>query len=451
MSIPCTPYAGRRARLAAHIGPEALALIPTAPQRLRNRDCDFPYRHDSYFYYLTGFAEPDSWLALTGEGQSVLFCQPKDEEREIWTGIRLGPQAAPAALGVDEAHAISELDERLPALLENRRAVWFPFAVHEGLPARVEGWLGKVRARARQGVTAPAELHDACAPLDEMRLIKDAHELELIRRACAISARAHIRAMQRSAAMLRQGQDAREHHLEAELLHEFRQSGAEFPAYGNIVASGANACVLHYPAGSAPVRPGDMVLIDAGCELHGYASDITRSFPASGRFTAAQRALYDVVLAMQQAAIDATRPGARFNEPHEAAVHTLTQGLFDLGILTHNQHGSVQDAVAARAYAPCYMHRTSHWMGMDVHDCGSYAEPGAPRQADGTLPSRVLRPGMVLTVEPGLYVRAGSAAPEKFWNTGIRIEDDALITAEGCELLTRSVPVAASEIEELMS
>ena len=220
MSIPCTPYAGRRARLAAHIGPEALALIPTAPQRLRNRDCDFPYRHDSYFYYLTGFAEPDSWLALTGEGQSVLFCQPKDEEREIWTGIRLGPQAAPAALGVDEAHAISELDERLPALLENRRAVWFPFAVYEGLPARVESWLGKVRARARQGVTAPAELHDACAPLDEMRLIKDAHELELIRRACAISARAHIRAMQRSAAMLRQGQDAREHHLEAELLHE---------------------------------------------------------------------------------------------------------------------------------------------------------------------------------------------------------------------------------------
>ena len=324
MSIPCTPYAGRRARLAAHIGPEALALIPTAPQRLRNRDCDFPYRHDSYFYYLTGFAEPDSWLALTGEGQSVLFCQPKDEEREIWTGIRLGPQAAPAALGVDEAHTISELDERLPTLLENRRAVWFPFAVHEGLPARVEGWLGKVRARARQGVTAPAELHDACAPLDEMRLIKDAHELELIRRACAISARAHIRAMQRSAAMLRQRQDTREHHLEAELLHEFRQSGAEFPAYGNIVASGANACVLHYPAGSAPVRPGDMVLIDAGCELHGYASDITRSFPASGRFTAAQRALYDVVLAMQQAAIDATRPGARFNEPYEAAVRMLT-------------------------------------------------------------------------------------------------------------------------------
>ena len=328
-------------------------------------------------------------------------------------------------------------------------------------------------------MTAPAELHDACAPLDEMRLIKDAHELELIRRACAISARAHIRAMQRSAAMLRQGQDAREHHLEAELLHEFRQSGAEFPAYGNIVASGANACVLHYPAGSAPVRLGDMVLIDAGCELHGYASDITRSFPASGRFTAAQRALYDVVLAMQQAAIDATRPGARFNEPHEAAVRTLTQGLFDLGILTHNQHGSVQDAVAARAYAPYYMHRTSHWMGMDVHDMEAldqkyvgYDDEIQPSTQFGTSALRMgrrLEKGFVVTDEPGIYFipdliddwRAKGHCKD-FLNFdrietykdfgGIRLEDDVLITDNGCRMLGKQIiPYHPKDVEEYMA
>ncbi|MDO5087343.1 MAG: aminopeptidase P N-terminal domain-containing protein [Comamonadaceae bacterium] len=461
----CHVHAARRARLAADMarlaGPDALALIPTAPERQRNRDSDFPYRHDSYFYYLTGFTEPHAWLALTGDGRSRLFCQPKDVEREIWDGIRLGPEAAPAALGVDEAYSVDELDARLPALLENRSAVFYPFATHEGLAARVEGWLQKVRARVRYGALAPAAQHDACALLDEMRLVKDAHELDLMRRASVISARAHVRAMQRSAAMLRAGQDVREYHLEAELLHEFRQSGAQFPAYGSIVAAGANACVLHYRASDAPIRDGELVLIDAGCELDGYASDITRTFPANGRFTGPQRALYELVLASQQAAIDATRAGARFTDPHEATVRVLTQGLLDLGLLDKNRHGGVDDAIASRAYFRYYMHRTGHWLGMDVHDCGSYVEPSELGQSSErrdplsgevihNRPSRILRPGMVLTIEPGLYVRPGDDVPREFWNTGIRIEDDAVVTATGCELLTRGVPVAASEIEALM-
>ena len=458
---PPTPYAARRARVAAQLGADAIALIPTAPTRARNRDSDHPYRHDSYFYYLTGFSEPDSWLVLTGDGRSTLFCPPKDLEREIWDGIRLGPEAAPAALGVDEAYPVTELDTRLPRLLENRRAVWFPFAIHAGLPARVDGWLQQVRARVRYGALCPGEQRDLCGVLDELRLIKDAHEQAVMRRAGQISAGAHVRAMQRSAAMLRAGQDVREYHLEAELLHEFRQHGAQSPAYPSIVAAGANACVLHYRAGSAAIRAGELVLIDAGCELDGYASDITRTFPADGRFAGPQRALYELVLASQQAAIAATRPGARFTDPHEAAVRVLTQGMLDLGLIDKGQHGTLEDAIAHRAYFAHYMHRTGHWLGMDVHDCGSYVEPGevgqpSPRRdpLSGELiqdrPSRILRPGMVLTIEPGLYVRPSEKVPSAFWNIGIRIEDNAVVTADGCELLTRDVPVEPDAIEALM-
>jgi Xaa-Pro aminopeptidase len=459
-------YAARRARLAAQLGPDAIAIIPTAPERTRNRDSDFPYRHDSYFYYLTGFTEPQAWLVLTSDGRSTLFCQPKDLEREIWDGYRLGPEAAPAALGVDEAFSVTELDQRLPALLENRATVWYPFAIHAGLETRVDGWLAKVRARARYGALAPETQRDVCSLLDEMRLIKDAHELALMRRAAHISAAAHVRAMQRSARMLRAGEEVREYHLEAELLHEFRQHGSQFPAYGSIVAAGANACVLHYRADKAPVRAGELVLIDAGCELDGYASDITRTFPADGRFTGPQRDLYQLVLDSQQAAIAATRPGARFTAPHEATVRVLTQGLLDLGLLDQAKVGSVDDAIASRAYFRFYMHRTGHWLGMDVHDCGSYVEPGEVGQVSerrdplsGELikdrPSRILRPGMVLTIEPGLYVRAADDVPAAFHNIGIRIEDDAVVTADprfdGCELITRGVPVEVQAIEEVMA
>ena len=456
-----TPYAERRARLAAQLGVNGIAVIPTAPERQRNRDSDYLFRHDSYFFYLTGFAEPNAWLVLESNGRSTLFCAPKDLEREIWDGYRLGPDAAPQALAVDAAWSIEELDKQMPRLLENRSTVWYNFATHKGLETRVDEWLQSVRARVRYGAICPEEQRDLCGPLDEMRLIKDAHEVDVMRKAAAISARAHIRAMQLSARMLREGKDVREYHLDAELLHEFRLNGSQHPAYGSIVAAGANACVLHYRADVAPVRDGELVLIDAGCELDGYASDITRTFPANGKFTGPQRALYDLVLASQDAAVTATKAGARFTDPHEATVAVLAQGLLDLKILDANKAGSAQDVIAQRAYFPFYMHRTGHWLGMDVHDCGSYVEPtqiGESSERKDPLsgetiinrPSRILRPGMVLTIEPGLYVRPTEGVPEEFWNLGIRIEDDAVVTDTGCELISRGVPVKADEIEALM-
>ena len=454
-------YPERRARLAAQLGAGGIAIIPTAPERPRNRDSDFPYRHDSYFYYLTGFSEPQAWLVVTAEGAATLWCQPKDLEREIWDGYRLGPEAAVGQLKVQAAHSVSDLDRLMPSLLENRRTVWYPFATHNGLETRIDGWLQKVRARVRFGAECPSEQRDLCTLLDEMRLVKDAHELAIMRRAAHISAGAHVRAMQTSARRLRAGEEVREYHLEAELLHEFRRHGSQFPAYGSIVAAGANACVLHYRADAAPVRDGELVLIDAGCELDGYASDITRTFPANGRFSGAQRALYDLVLASQDAAISATRAGAKFTDPHEATVKVLSQGLLDLGLLDKNRHGTVEDVIEQRHYFRYYMHRTGHWLGMDVHDCGSYVEPGEtgslstrrdPLSGETLInrPSRVLRPGMVLTLEPGLYVRAADDVPPAFWDLGIRIEDDAVVTPEGCELITRDVPVKADEIEALM-
>ena len=454
-------YARRRAQLAAQLGAGSVAIIPTAPERARNRDSDFPYRHDSYFYYLSGFTEPNAWLVIDAQGRSTLFCQPKDLEREIWDGYRLGPDAAVNALGVQAAYSVSELDQQLPKLLENQQTVWYPFATHKGLETRVDGWLNAVRARVRFGAQCPAQQRDVCGPLDDMRLVKDAHEQDIMRRASAISARAHIRAMQTCARMVRAGQDVREYHLDAELLHEFRMHGSQFPAYTSIVAAGANACVLHYRADVAPVRSGELVLVDAGCELDGYASDITRTFPANGQFTGPQRDLYNLVLASQDAAVAATRAGARFTDPHEATVQVLAQGLLDLGLLNPAQHGNAQDVVEKRAYFPFYMHRTGHWLGMDVHDCGSYVEPSELGQTSErkdplsgetivNRPSRILRDGMVLTIEPGLYVWPANDVPEAFWNMGIRIEDDAIVTSDGCELITRGVPVIASEIEALM-
>ena len=460
-TTPHALYARRRARLAAQLGPGGMAILPTAPEQQRNRDSDFLFRPDSYFFYLTGFTEPNAWLVITADGDSTLFCQPKDLEREIWDGIRLGPEAAPQVLGVQAAHPTTELDQHLPKLLENRSAVWYPFATHQGLDTRVNQWLAPVRARARFGALCPEQQRDLCGPLDEMRLIKDAHEQDTMRRAAQISARAHIRAMQRSASMLRAGQDVREYHLDAELLHEFRQHGSQYPAYGSIVAAGANACVLHYRADNAPIRDGELVLIDAGCELDGYASDISRTFPANGRFSGPQRVLYDLVLASQDAAVAATKAGARFTDPHEATVKVLTQGMLDLGLLDKNQVGTLEDAIHHRHYFAHYMHRTGHWLGMDVHDCGSYVEPSELGQVSERKdplsgetikdrPSRILRPGMALTIEPGLYVRPSEGVPREFWNIGIRIEDDAIVTETGCELISRGVPVNADDIEALM-
>jgi Xaa-Pro aminopeptidase len=329
------------------------------------------------------------------------------------------------------------------------------------LETRIDGWLGSLRGRIRYGALCPQQQRDLCGLLDEMRLIKDASEQATMRRAAQISAGAHIRAMQLSARMLRAGQEVREYHLDAELLHEFRRCGSQYPAYGSIVAAGANACVLHYRAEAGLVRDGELVLIDAACELDGYASDITRTFPAKGKFSGPQRALYELVLASQVAAIAATKAGARFTDPHDATVKVLAQGMLDLALLDKNKVGSLEDVIEKRAYFQFYMHRTGHWIGMDVHDCGAYTEPseiGQTSQRKDALtgeiiidrPARILRSGMALTIEPGIYVRPADGVPEPFHHIGVRIEDDAFVTDAGCELITRGVPVAVAEIEALM-
>jgi Xaa-Pro aminopeptidase len=450
-----------RALAALRAAGGGVAIVPTAPEVLRNRDADYPYRHDSYFYYLTGFTEPEALLVLDASAApdapaAILFCREKNAERETWEGFRYGPEGARDAFGFDAAFPFDELDTHVPRIIADKPALHYALGVSPELDAQVRLWLDAVRARSRSGVVAPTAVHDLLPVLDEMRLFKDSHELAVMRRAAQISALAHRRTM----AVCRPGM--REYELEAELLYTFRKYGAQAPAYGSIVAAGANACVLHYPAGNAIARDGDLILIDAACELDGYASDITRTFPANGRFSAAQRELYDIVLAAQQAAIDATRAGVSFDAPHEAAVRVLAQGLLDTGIIGRERYATVDDVIEQRAYARFYMHRTGHWLGMDVHDCGDYRERSGERSAEGGVngsaapdgqkmpPWRTLAPSMTLTIEPGLYVRAAEDVPEKYWNIGIRIEDDAVVTATGCELLTRDVPVNADEIEALM-
>lgn len=465
MDSPANPvYRERRARVAEALRAAGggLAVLPTAPERLRNGDSEHPYRHDSAFYYLTGFAEPGAWLLLDDAGRSLLLCRERDPQREIWDGLRLGPEAAPAVLGVDEALPLGALDEVLPQRLADRPAVWLPFG-DARLAACMTRWLEAVRARSRSGVQAPAAQRDLRPVLDELRLFKDAHEVALMRRAGEIGAAAHVRAMR----ACRPGLP--EHALEAELLYEFRRQGATGPAYAPIVAGGANACILHYGAGAEALGPGparaaaalhagELCLVDAGCEYGSYASDITRTFPVDGRFGAAQRTLYELVLAAQEAAIGATRPGARKADAHEAAVGVLSAGLLDLGLLDRDAVGGVDDVVASAAYRRFYMHGTGHWLGLDVHDAGEVLALGEPplEQPDGLggrvvrPPSRVLQPGMVVTVEPGLYVRPADDVDARFWNIGIRIEDDALVTPEGCELLSRGAPVRPEDIEALM-
>ncbi|CAH2904821.1 MAG: Xaa-Pro aminopeptidase (EC [uncultured Paraburkholderia sp.] len=450
-TIAIDVYRARRERVLAALRAAGggVAIVPTTPEALRNRDADYPYRHDSYFYYLTGFTEPEALLvldasAVAGEPASILFCREKNVEREIWEGFRFGPDGARVAFGFDAAFAFGEIDAQLPHILADKPSLHYALGTSGKLDGQVRGWLEAVRMQGRSGVAAPTAARDLLPLLDDMRLVKDDHELAIMRRAGQISAQAHRRAM----AACRPG--VREYELEAELLYTFRKFGAQAPAYTSIVAAGANACVLHYPAGNAIAQEGDLILIDAACELDGYASDITRTFPASGRFTAPQRALYDIVLAAQQAAIAATRAGVTFDEPHQAAVRVLSQGLLDTGIVERAMFASVDDVIAERAYAPFYMHRTGHWLGMDVHDVGDYRERGAPRDEAGVLPWRTLQASMTLTIEPGLYIRPAEGVPERYWNIGIRIEDDAIVTPDGCELITRDVPVAAEEIEALM-
>lgn len=464
--LPASPsaqaiHADRRSRIAAAMARMGggIAIIPTASEQMRNGDSDFPFRFDSHFHHLTGFGEPEAWLVLSSEGRSTLFCRDKDMDREIWDGFRLGPLAAPAVLGVDEAYPVSELDTRLPQLLANREAVWFPFGIHTHLLQRLEAWLAAVRARSRDGIECPCTQRDLNQLLDEMRLVKEEVEIATMRRAARITAGAHLRAMRFCAEQFKRGAaSVREYEIEAELLHEFRRHGAQGPAYTSIVAAGANACVLHYAAADARLRPGELCLIDAGCEVDGYASDVTRTFPADGRFSPAQRALYELVAEAQKAAIAVTCPGARQRDAHKAAVRVLSQGMLDLGLLDSSRVGGVEDVIRTAAYRQFYMHGTGHWIGRDVHDVGEYLSLGEEpfEHSDGMggtvvkKPSRILRPGMAVTLEPGIYVRPAEGVPQEYWNIGIRIEDDAIVTADGCELISRDVPVEAAEIEALM-
>jgi Xaa-Pro aminopeptidase len=440
-----TPFRNRRLKLAEQMRARGggVAVVATAPEVPRNRDTTYPFRADSYFWYLSGFPEPEAVVVVDARGaepRSILFCRDKNEEREIWDGFRFGPIAAAERFGFDEAKSIGTLDEELPKLLADAPAVYHPLAASPEADTAMQRWLATVRGQARAGVSAPSAAWDVRALLDEMRLVKDAHEIDIMRRAARISAQAHVRAMKATAP------GRREYEIEAELLHEFRRQGSPFPAYGSIVAAGANACVLHYRENDATMRDGELLLIDAGCELDGYASDITRTWPVGGRFSGPQRELYDIVLASQAAAIAATKPGARFTDPHDAAVRVLAQGMVDCGLV----QGTVDGAIESGAYRRFYMHRTGHWLGMDVHDCGDYREPGEAPPAGGDKPWRVLRPGMVLTVEPGIYVRAADDVPEAYRDIGIRIEDDALVVEGGCEILTVDVPKAAADIEALM-
>jgi Xaa-Pro aminopeptidase len=438
-------FSTRRAQLIAQMQAQGggIAIIPTAQEVMRNRDADYPYRHDSYFYYLSGFTEPEAVIVLIAGAQnrSILFCREKNLEREIWEGFRFGPQAAREQFGFDQAFSIESLNKEMPQLLADTPAVFYSLGHDAKRDMQLQDWLQGVRALGRNGVSAPASVINVQVLLDEMRLFKDAGEIATMKRAGIISAEAHCRAMRLSRPGLR------EYHLEAELLHEFRRNGSQYPAYGSIVATGANACVLHYRASDAELKDGDLVLIDAGCELDSYASDITRTFPVNGVFSGPQKELYEIVLAAQVAAIAETRPGKRFMDGHDAALKVLAQGMLDTGLLDQNKVGNLDDVIHKGDYRQFYMHRTGHWLGMDVHDVGDYRDPAG---ADGNKPWRTLQPGMVLTVEPGIYVRPAAGVPEQYWNIGIRIEDDAHVTPDGCEILTTAVPNQVADIEALM-
>jgi Xaa-Pro aminopeptidase len=429
-------FAKRRKRLMQAMGRDSIAILPSAPVRLRNRDVEYHYRPDSDFYYITGFHEPEAVAVIVPgreHGEYILFCRERDPKMETWNGRRAGLDGAVEHYGADDAFPISDIDEILPGLLENRERVYYAMGCNPDFDRQVMEWINLLRKQSRAGVHTPGEFIDLDHQLHDMRLYKSAAEIKTMRRAAQISAKAHIRAMQ----TCRPGM--MEYQLEAEILHECSQHGARFQAYSPIVGGGTNGCVLHYTENEAPLRDGELVLIDAGCENECYASDITRTFPINGRYSKAQRDLYEVVLEAQYAAIDEVLPGNHWNHPHEAAVKVLTRGLVKLGLLK----GRLTTLIKENAYREFYMHRTGHWLGMDVHDVGDY-KVGEEW--------RVLEPGMVLTIEPGLYIAPETkGVAKKWWDIGIRIEDDVLVTRDGHEVLSRDVPKEPDEIEALMA
>lgn len=435
-TLSADEFAARRRALMDAVGSDAVVIVPSSVEQVRNRDVHYPFRQDSDFRYLTGFNEPDALLVLApghAEGEYHVFCRPRDREREIWDGLRAGPEGVMERHGADQGHTLDAIDTVVARLLRGRARIVYTLGVSADWDQRVLGWINGLRAASRRGPAAPESIVSLEASLHEQRLIKSPAELAMMAHASRVSAEAHCRAMR----ACKPGMT--EYQVAAEIHHEFAMARME-PAYESIVGGGANACILHYRENNAVLREGELLLIDAGAEYDGYCADITRTFPVNGRFSGEQRAIYDIVLEAQLASIDAVRAGKRHQDDvHMASVRTITQGLVDLGLLK----GAVDALIEDEAYKTYFMHGTGHWIGMDVHDVGAYYDDSQ---------SRLLEPGMVLTVEPGIYVSAGTAgADERFWDIGVRIEDDVVVTDAAPRILTADVPKRADEIEALMA
>ncbi|HZJ94470.1 MAG TPA: Xaa-Pro aminopeptidase [Thiopseudomonas sp.] len=435
-SISPSEYAQRRQQLMQRMTPNSIAVLPAAATSTRNNSVDYPYRQDSDFYYLSGFQEPEAVLVLIPKrehGEFILFCRERNPERELWDGLRAGQAGAMADYQADDAFPINDIDDILPGLMEGRERVYYSVGNNLEFDRQMMEWLNSIRSKARMGSQPPKEFVVLDHLLHNARLYKSPAEIALMQQAADISCRAHIRAMQAAQPGLH------EYHLEAELDYEFRKGGARLPAYSSIVASGTNACILHYTENNAPLQDGDLVLIDAGCELDCYASDITRTFPVNGRFSPEQKAIYEIVLKANLEAMNYISPKHHWNDAHDATVRVITAGLLELGLL----QGDLNELIDSEAYKPFYMHRAGHWLGLDVHDVGDY-------KVDGQW--RALEPGMVMTVEPGIYIAADNLdVPEQWRGIGVRIEDNVVVTEDGCRILTSAVPKTVDAIEALMA
>lgn len=428
-------FARRRKRLVQMMDKDSVAILPAAPVRMRNRDVEYPYRPDSDFFYLTGFAEPEAVMVIVPgrpHGEYILFCRENDPVMETWNGPRAGQDGAIEEYGADDSFPIDDIDDILPGLLENKSRVFYTMGIHKEFDQRLIGWVNRLREQSRAGIHTPGEFVAIEHHLHDMRLYKSPYEITRMRRAAKISAKAHIQAMRACKPKMNECQ------IEAELQHQFGNNGARFSAYSSIVGGGRNSCILHYVDNNAELNDGDVLLIDAGCEVECYASDISRTFPVNGCFSKEQRALYQLVLDAQYAAIEQVQPGNHWNQPHEAAVKVLTKGLIKLGLIKSTPAKALKEEL----YKKFYMHRTGHWLGMDVHDVGDY-------KIDEQW--RVLEPGMVLTVEPGLYIAPMKGVAKKWHNIGIRIEDDVLVTKNGHDVLSKGAPKEIDEIESLMA
>ncbi|MCD8521707.1 MAG: Xaa-Pro aminopeptidase [Saccharospirillaceae bacterium] len=436
MKLDPREYAKRRRQLMELMSPNSIAIVPSAPVTVRNRDVEHPFRQDSDFYYLSGFAEEHAVLVLIPgreHGEYVLFCQEKIKEQEIWTGRRVGPEAAPEVLGCDDAFPISDIDDILPGLIEGKDRIYASLGVSPNFDNQLMQWVNHIKTQVRNGATPPHEFSALDHLLHDQRLIKSPAEIKVMQKAADISAEAHTRAMQ----MVRPGMF--EFELEAEIMRTFIAAGSRWPAYPSIVGAGENACILHYTHNNMMINDGDLILIDAGCELDYYAADITRTFPANGKFSAEQKAMYQLVLDAQYAAIEQIKAGNHWNQPHEAAVRVLVEGLVQHGLLS----GDVDELIENQEYRQFYMHKTGHWLGMDVHDVGEYRIGGE---------WRILEEGMVMTVEPGLYISPDDETVDAKWRgIGIRIEDDVVVTKNGCKVLTAAVVKEIDDIEALMA